>query len=352
MMRRASIVTVVVLAGLAGSAPLTSAPLAAGRAMADAATAFLKDLNAEQRSKASFTFDDDSRFEFRFTPRARTGLPLKDMTEAQRARAHALLRTGLSLRGYASATDIIALENVLRAIEPPRTGSAIVRDAELYFVSIYGEAGRTAPWGWKFEGHHLSLNFTLVEGKPEVFAPSFFGSSPAVIRDGPRAGARALREEEESGRALMAAFTDAQRSQARFSVDAPREMITGESREAKHLESVGVAYAQMSPAQRRLLERVLDAYLGRVAPDLATARLDAIRKGGMDQLRFGWAGTLEVGGPHYYRVQGPTLLIEYDNVQNGANHIHSVWRDFNGDFGRDLLKEHYLAYHSRAVGSR
>jgi hypothetical protein len=142
----------------------------------------------------------------------------------------------------------------------------------------------------------------------------------------------------------MAAFTDEQKRKALFSVTAPREMITAENREARILDPVGVTYAEMTPSQRRLLERVLDAYLGRVAPDVAEARLSAIRNAGMDSVVFGWAGTLEVGGPHYYRVQGPTFLIEYDNVQNGANHIHSVWRDFNGDFGRDLLREHYEAH--------
>lgn len=327
---------------LAAPVALNSAPTATGRAMADAAHAFLKDLNAEQRSKASFTFEDDSRFEFRFTPRARTGLPLQEMSEAQRTRAHGLLKTGLSMRGYTNATDIIALENVLRAIEPPRTGpNAIVRDPEMYFVSIYGDPAGTAPWGWKFEGHHISVNFTLLDGKPIVFAPSFFGSNPATVREGPQAGKRALREEEESGRALMAAFTAEQKKKATFADTAPRDMMTGENREATVLDAVGVTYAEMTPEQRRLLERVLDAYLGRVAPELAKARLEAVRKEGMDTLMFGWAGTLEVGGPHYYRVQGPTFLIEYDNVQNNANHIHSVWRDFNGDFGRDILREHY-----------
>lgn len=345
MVRRAIAIGVVVAAAFCEVAPVNTAPIAAGRAMADAATAFLSDLNAEQRSKASFVFEDDSRFEFRFTPRARTGLPLKDMTETQRAKAHALLKTGLSLRGYTNATDIIALENVLRAIEPPRTGpGAIARDPESYFVSIFGEPGGKTPWGWKFEGHHLSVNFTLVDGRPAVFAPSFFGSSPAVVREGPRAGTRALREEEESGRVLMAALTDAQRAKALFSADAPREMITGERRDAQVQAPVGVRYAEMTPAQRRLFERVLDAYLGRVATELATARLDAIQKAGMDMLTFGWAGTLDAGGPHYYRVQGPTFLIEYDNVQNNANHIHSVWRDFNGDFGRDILKDHYKTH--------
>ncbi len=316
-------------------------PTAAARAMAEAADAFLTELSAEQRSKATFAFDDDQRLEFRFTPRARTGLPLKEMTDAQRTRAHALLKTGLSMRGYATATRIIELENVLRSIEPPRTGTdAIVRDPELYFVSIFGAPGKGA-WGWKFEGHHISVNFTLVDGKPIVFAPSFFGSNPAVVKDGPQAGKRALRDEEEAGRALMAALTEEQRKKTIFDVTAPREMITGEGRDAKMLDSVGITYDEMTPPQKRLFEKVLDAYLGRVAPELAKARLDVLQKAGMDKLAFGWAGTLEAGGAHYYRVQGPTFLIEYDNVQNNANHIHSVWRDFNGDFGRDLLREHY-----------
>jgi hypothetical protein len=345
MIRRATPVAAVVLTLLAWSTPLNSAPTATGRAMADAANAFLKDLNAEQRSKASFKLDDDTRFEFRYTPRARTGLPLKEMSEAQRTRAHALLKTGLSLRGYTNATDIIALENVLRAIEPARTGAnAIVRDPELYFVSIYGDPAGKSPWGWKFEGHHISVNFTLVDGKPIVFAPSFFGSNPAVVKDGPQAGKRALREEEESARALMAAFTEEQKKKVIFTAEAPREMLTAENREAKVLDAVGLTYAEMTPAQKRLFEKVLDAYLGRVAPELAKARLEAMQISGMDKITFGWAGTLEVGGPHYYRVQGPTMLIEYDNVQNNANHIHSVWRDFNGDFGRDLLREHYKTY--------
>ena len=325
---------------------LSSAPpTAAGRAMSAAATGLLADLNAEQRSKATFPFADDSRFEFRFTPRARTGLPLKDMTDAQRAKAHALLKTGLSVRGYATATTIIDLENVLRAIEPPRTGpNAFVRDPELYFVSIYGEPG-VSPWGWKFEGHHISVNFTIVDDKPVVFAPSFFGSNPAVVRDGPKQGTRALRDEEEAGRTLMAAFSDAERAKAIFDVTAPREMITGENREAKPLEPGPIAYAAMTPPQRRLLEKILDVYLGRVSPELAQARLEAVRKAGMDAITFGWAGVMEVGGPHYYRVQGPSFLIEYDNTQNDANHIHSVWRDFNGDFGRDILSNHYKSAH-------
>ena len=318
-------------------------PSATATAMVQAANAFLTDLSAEQKSKASFKFEDDQRFEFRFTPRARTGLPLKEMNEAQRTRAHALLKTGLSMRGYTTATTIIGLENVLKAIEPPRTGpNAIVRDPEMYFVSIFGTPGKS-PWGWKFEGHHVSVNFTLVDDKPIVFAPTFFGSNPAVVREGPKeyVGTRALRDEEEVARELMAAFDEATRQKAIFDATAPRDMITAENRESKPLDPGPIAASTMTPAQRRILERLLDVYLSRVAPEVAKARLQALQKAGFDKITFGWAGTLDIGGPHYYRVQGPTFLIEYDNVQNNANHIHSVWRDFDGDFGRDLLREHY-----------
>ena len=342
MARSAVFASVALLAGLSIPVTLNSAPSAAAKAMSDAATAFLGDLSAEQKSKATFKFEDDSRFEFRYTPRARTGLPLKEMSEAQRNKAHALVKTGLSMRGYTTATTIIDLENVLKAIEPPRTGpNAIVRDPELYFVSIYGTPGKS-PWGWKFEGHHISVNFTVVDDKPIVFAPSFFGSNPAVVKDGPKQGTRALRDEEDAGRALIMAFAEgAERNKVIFDVTAPREMITAEGRDAKMLEPGGLAYSAMTPAQRRLLEKVLDVYLGRVAPELAKTRLELLQKAGMDKITFGWAGVVEVGGPHYYRVQGPTFLIEYDNTQNNNNHIHSVWRDFAGDFGRDILRDHY-----------
>jgi hypothetical protein len=332
-----ALAVLIAIPGSLNSAP----PTAAGRAMTEAANAFLENLNADQRSKATFAFTDDSRFEFRYTPRARTGLSLKEMNAAQRSRAHELLKTGLSVRGYAAASAIIELEDVLRAIEAPRSGpNAIVRDPDLYFTSVYGTPGKS-PWGWKFEGHHISVNFTVIDDKPIVFAPSFFGANPAIVRDGPKKGTRVLRDEEEVARELLAAFTDAQRTKVIFDVTAPRDMITGENRESSPLEPGGLAYSDMSPAQRRVFERLLDVYLGRVAPDLAKRRLEALNKEGMDKMTFGWAGSTSVGGPHYYRIQGPTFLVEYDNVQNDANHIHSVWRDLDGDFGRDLLREHY-----------
>ena len=333
--------TLVVLALLATPVSMSSAPPSkTAVSMADAANAFLKDLTPEQRSKATFAFEDDSRFEFRFTPRARTGLPIKEMTEAQRAKAHALLKTGLSMRGYTTATTIMDLETILRGIESatPRP-NPINRDPELYFVSIYGTPGKS-PWGWKWEGHHVATNFTIVGDAPVVTSPNFFGSNPALVPDGPKKGFRALASEEDSGRELLNAFQGAQRTKVMYETTAPREMLTAESRDVKPLPDAGITYGEMTPAQKRLLEKVLDVYLGRVAPEVAKARLDALQKAGMDRITFGWAGVAEVGGPHYYRVQGPTFLIEYDNTQNNNNHIHAVWRDFNGDFGRDLLREH------------
>ena len=317
--------------------PLDSAPqVAAARAMAQAADALLASLTEDQRSKTTFGLEDDRRFEYRYTPRARAGLALKDMTAEQRTLAHALLKTGLSVRGYTAATQIIELEDVLRDLER----GSIVRDPELYYVCIFGVPGKGA-WGWKFEGHHLSTNFTIVGERPIVFAPAFLGANPAIVRDGPKKGLRPLRDEEEIARELMAAFTDQQRKQVIFDVTAPREMITAESRESKPLEPGGLAMREMTPSQKRILERLLDVYLGRMTGEVAKSRLEALRQAGMERITFGWAGGLDVGGPHYYRIQGPTFLVEYDNTQNNANHIHSVWRDFGNDFGRDLLREHY-----------
>jgi hypothetical protein len=319
-----------------------AAQRAAGRAMADAAERFLASLSADQRSKATFAFDDDRRLEFRYTPRARTGLALKEMSQDQRTRVHALLKTGLSTRGYTAATQIMELETVLQALEAGTPAARIARDPELYFVSIFGAPAK-GPWGWKFEGHHLSANFTILDERPVLFAPAFMGTHPATVREGPKKGLRVLREEEDVARELMASFDEDQRAKVIFDVTAPREMITGEGREARALEPAGLPMSAMTAPQKRILERLVDVYLGRMFQELAQKRLEALQWGGMDAITFGWAGGLEAGGPHYYRVQGPTFLIEYDNTQNNANHIHSVWRDLGNDFGRDLLREHYKA---------
>jgi hypothetical protein len=333
---------VLVLGLLLTPIALNSAPPAAGADMSGAASAFLASLTPDQRTKATFTFDSPDRFDFHFIPRARKGLPLKEMTEAQREKAHVLLKTGLSQRGYATAATIISLENVLRATEKPRTGAnAIVRDPELYFVSIFGSPAGKEPWGWRWEGHHLSFNFAVVDGKAVSWAPSFFGSNPARHENADKKMVAPLLPEEEEGRALIKMFDEATRTRAIFEAKAPNDIATGANQKVDPLAPVGITMKEMSSSQKRQLEKIIDVYLGRVATDIGKARLEKLQKAGMDAITFGWAGSLEVGQGHYYRVQGPTFLIEYDNTQNNNNHIHSIWRDFEGDFGRDILREHY-----------
>ncbi len=302
--------------------------------MATAANAFLNGLSPELRRQATFAVDDAERLNFHFIPRERKGVSLKALDAAGKARAHALVRTGLSQRGYLAAQTIIDLENVLRAME-----MRDIRDPELYFVSVFGTPGGAAPWGWRFEGHHLSLNFTVAEGKTVAWAPTFFGANPATVREGPMKGTRPLADVEDLARALVTALDADQRKVAIFTAEAPRDIVTGAEHQVSPLEPVGIAVRDLRPNQREMLVRVIDAYLDRMAPPLASARRQALLPS-LDDARFGWAGVVEPGGPHYYRIQGATFLIEYDNVQNNNNHIHSVWRDFDGDFGRDLLREH------------
>lgn len=302
--------------------------------MATAANAFLNGLPPDLRAQASFAVDDAERLNFHFIPRERKGVPLKALDAAGRERAHALVRTGLSQRGYLAVQTIIDLENVLRAMEMRDS-----RDPEMYFLSVFGTPGGAAPWGWRFEGHHLSLNFTVADGKAVAWAPSFFGANPATVRQGPMQGTRPLADVEDLARAFVTALDTDQRKVAIFTAQAPRDIVTGANQEVTPLDAVGIAVRDLRPDQRAMLVRVIDAYLDRMAPPLASARRQALLPS-LDDVRFGWAGVVEPGGPHYYRIQGATFLIEYDNVQNNNNHIHSVWRDFAGDFGRDLLREH------------
>jgi len=321
----------------AAAAPTNETGARASEAMARAATRFLDSLTPEQRSAAAFTFEDAERLNWHFIPRERRGLPLKRMTAEQRTIARALLDVGLGQRGMMKADAIIALETVLREMG----GDPAVRDPELYFFSVFGTPSAEAPWGWRMEGHHLSLNFTAVRGTLVATTPSFYGANPARIPSGPRQGSRALPDEEDAGRALVNSLDAAQRAVAIITTDAPRDIITANSGQADPLSPVGIPTDQLSPRQRTLLVALIDVYLGRMAGDLAAVRRAALERTDFGKVTFAWAGAVEPGAPHYYRVQGPTFLIEYDNTQNNANHIHSVWRDFAGDFGRDLLREHY-----------
>jgi hypothetical protein len=305
----------------------------------DTAHNFLVSLSSEQKAKASFEFGDEERFNWHYIPRERKGLPFREMTPWQKHLAHALLSAGLSNRGYIKATTIMSLEDVLRQLE---NDSGERRNPEKYYFSIFGEPSEKGTWGYRVEGHHISLNFTLVNGAVAA-SPNFFGANPAEVRQGVRTGLRALGREEDLGRELVSELTPEQKKVAIVSAAAFKDILTEASRKAAlEGQPSGLAASKMTAKQREKLGALVEEYIRNFPEDIAAAREGQYRKAG-DRLYFAWAGGEQRGAPHYYRVQSPAFLIEYDNTQNNANHIHSVWRDFSGDFGRDLLAEHYRA---------
>jgi hypothetical protein len=317
-------------------------------AMAGAADKWLASLSADQKQRATFPFDSDEHTHWHFVPNEsfpRRGVQIKEMSEAQRALAWSLLQTGLSARGFTTARSIMELENVLKSIEGPNRQFA--RDHEAYQFSVFGTPGDKKAWGWRFEGHHVSVRFDVVNGALSSSTPSFFGANPAEVRvDVPGAaprGTRVLAPQEDAARALLDALDAAQKSAAIVSVAAPNEMLTSNNLKADPQSPLGLKASEMTPAQREKLSALIDVYAGYMAPDLAAERLDKLKKAGLENIAFAWAGETEKGKKHYYRLQGPTFLVEYDNAQNDGNHIHSVWRDFHGDFGEDLLRAHLAA---------
>jgi Protein of unknown function (DUF3500) len=319
-------------------------------AMATAASKFLNALTPPQRAQASFEFANTvERLHWHFIPTemfARKGLLVRDMTDAQRALAHDLLKAGLSQRGYMTASQIMDLETILGGLERAERaarggrGNALERDPGKYFFSIFGTPSTRETWGWRVEGHHVSLNFTVVNGTLVSGSPSFFGSNPAEVREGPKKGTRILGAEEDAARTLLASLDASQRTKAVINADAPGDMLTMANVDIKPLSPAGITADALNASQRDLLMKLIDVYTGFMASDIAADRVARFKKAGVEKIGFAWAGGTERGNKHYYRIQGPTFLVEYDNTQNDGNHVHSVWRDFDGDFGRDLLREH------------
>lgn len=318
--------------------------------MAQAAQAFLGSLTPEQRQQALFEFASSERQRWNFIPNEmfpRKGLAFRTMTAAQRERAHALLKTGLSQKGYATASAIIELEDVLRAIEASENNTRFARSPLDYQFTIFGTPGPTGSWAWRVEGHHLSLHFAVRGGKVESDSPTFTGSNPAEVKDGPKKGLRVLAPLEDLGRAVVDGLSEAQRTTAVVAAAAPNDIVTGNKNDIAPLTPPGIALAQLSAAQRDGVMRLVQAYTSLMADDLAAERTNRLKAAGLDGITFAWSGPTAKGQKHYYRVQGPTFLIEYDNSQNDGNHIHAVWRDFQGDFGRDVLREHLARDHAR-----
>ncbi|WP_083745257.1 DUF3500 domain-containing protein [Variovorax sp. KK3] len=329
-------------------APLAAADTGrAAQAMTTAARALLDATPAPQQAQLLQPLTLEARGDWNYTPRSRPGIAFKSMDKAQRDAAQALLAAALSAPGLVKVQSIIALEIALREIE----SFGFSRDPENYAFAFFGAPDAKAPWGWRIEGHHLSLHFTLADGQVVATLPQFLGANPAQVpRDiaaqgGPRKGERALGEEEDRAFALLNALTAAQRRQAVFSDRPFGDIVTRNAALLEPLAPVGIAFSGMDAAQQALLLRIVESLASVAESSLAQQRLERVRAGGLDGIRFGWAGATERGQPHYWRIQGARFLIEWDN--SGGNHIHNVWRDFEGDWGRDALGDHYR----RARGS-
>ncbi|MEX1169817.1 MAG: DUF3500 domain-containing protein [Chloroflexota bacterium] len=324
-----------------------SAPADAASRIRAAALHWLGTLDREQRTSAVFPFESGERFAWDYRPGTRQGLALAAMTDPQRTAAMAIVDAAMSPRGAAEVRAIIALEPILGDLERRSGRSGIVRDPERYWFAAFGEPGGQGPWSWRVGGHHLAVHTTLAEDQVVGTAPSFLGANPATVPDGPLAGRRAIDGEERLARALLASLSPAQRELAVVDPVAPPDILSGNGRRADLRDvPTGIRHDQLEPAQQAGLEGLIRHYVERAHPDIATAEWDRIRGAGLESVTFAWAGPDTTGRGHYYAIRGPSLLIEYDNTQNRANHIHSVWRDLANDWGEDLLARHYRASHT------
>ena len=323
--------------------------------MTDCANRFLSALDANQRGKATFPFDADERRNWHFIPsntqiaadalKERKGLPLREMSPYQKHLASALLAAGLSQTGYIKAVTIMSLEDVLKIME---NDSGERRNPEKYYFSLFGTPSDSRAWGYRVEGHHLSQNYTVVNGEV-IDGPSFFGCNPAEIREGTRKGLRTLAGEDDLSIELIRTLDEQQRKVAIVEPTAYKDILTAASRKAAlNGQPSGLSASKMNATQFDALMALMEEYARNVQDELADRRLAQINKA-VRNIYFAWSGGINPSDPRYYRVQTPSFLIEFDDTQDNANHIHSVWRDFNGDFGEDLLQQHYSASHNKDI---
>ena len=289
-----------------------------------------------QRNQLILPFNSNERTDWSYLPGRRDGMALGEMTGDQRKAAFALIRSAFSDAGYRKATEVIELEGVLREME--RNDS---RDPGRYWFTLFGQPSKSSPWGWRLEGHHLSFNFSSITSELISPTPAFLGAHPATVPFGKHQGLRVLGAEEDLPRALIGSFSSEQKRMAIISTSAPRDIITGTDQTSRLSRFEGIPYIHLTPGQQKSLLAILELYIGNMEKTLADRAWERIRNAGLDALYFAWAGTITPGGAHYYRIHGPTFVVEYDNTQNNANHIHSVWRDFENDFGEDVLMRHY-----------
>ena len=306
----------------------------AGQRIAEQANRFLGLLDDGQRKQVLIAFESDNRLDWHYIPRSRSGLTLGEMKPAQADAARALFATVLNEHGLKLLDGVRLVEGVLRE----QQGS--FRDPGRYYLSVFGTPGRF-PWGWRFEGHHLSLNVALPAAGHVSVTPFFVGAHPATVRDGPNKGFRLLGASEDLARQIMAGLTEPQRRTALIADRSFGEIVASPQRERDLGQPRGLELAAMDGASRQLVEALMDRFLGTLAPDLVAAQKRRVMEQELDRFRFAWAGSLTPGEAYYFRVHGPATLIEHDNTQNDANHVHSVWRDLAADFGNDALADHY-----------
>ncbi|MFT5467748.1 MAG: hypothetical protein ACI8UO_002855 [Verrucomicrobiales bacterium] len=312
-----------------------------GDLMAAAAKDFLNSLDDEKTEAATFELDDEERVNWHYIPIGRKGLAIKDMDPDQQLLAHGLLSTGLSHTGYLKAIQIMSLEHLLWELE----NHAPKRDPEDYHVWIFGKPDPKGTWGWRFEGHHLSLNFTMVKGELIAETPAFWASNPGVVKEGKRKGLRVLAGEEDLARELVKSLSADQKKKAVIAEAAPKDILTKDLPKVGALEDKGIPYGELNEGQQKQLWALIDEYLNNHHPTLAAEERKVV-KAEIDAVKFAWAGGFEFGEGHYYYVQGKTWILEYCNTQNEALHPHAAWRKFGDDFGRDMLREHLKQAHA------
>ena len=344
------------LAGMIeGTAPAGDRPNVAAAQLLAAADEFLNSLTEGERAKAVFPIDDPERKDWSNLPHSihpRKGIRLGDLTPTQRVKAHRLLQAGLSSQGYLKASGIMQLDEVLLHLSGQDKSDAPMFGLKYYWLSFLGRPSQDKPWGWQLDGHHLALNFSLV-GNQVAMTPAFMGADPNEVRDGLHSGWRVLGAEDDKGLALMSALNPEQQKKARLQEEAPADVITGPGRDESLQKITGLPFSALTPEQKHLLKSLVDEYAHNYRHDLAHAYLDRIEKSGWDKVHFAWAGPVGPSAPYYYRIHGPTVLIEFDNnyppgrKDGPVNHIHSVFREPGMDYGADLLKRHYEQDHHR-----
>ena len=312
------------------------------RDMTTAAIKFLQSLSPTQNAKAQFAFIDSERYNWHYVPIERKGIPLRELTAEQRKTGMDLLHTALSDTGFSKTIAITQLELVLREVDN-RPADDDHRNPEKYYFSIFGDPASNSVWGWRFEGHHVSFNFSSKNNQLISATPGFLGTNPAIVLSGPEKGKQILKDETELGLGFLQSLDAPQMGKAIIDKTAPGEILTAASRKAMLNDPQGILYNELTNDQQKLFFQLLSIYIRHYTRLFADSKMKEIQSAGLNNLRFAWAGEQQTGPghPHYYPIQGPTIIIEYDNTQNNANHVHTVVRDLKNDFGGDELLEHY-----------